>query len=251
MCIAHLVAMAIHDYSYRLTEEESSHIAINKTSFYLELICDIFFVIETILSIVAKGLVEVSTQINSSEQTINFTNILFLFLFLKGDNSYLKSLWNWLNIFSLIGSAGERLSSSEYHKGYFRPIKMIRIMRINVFFARLKNSLRALIATIPELSRVSIGLFSIMVLYSIVGLHLFQGALEFRCRETAFPSEDGEFPYDPEIENLCTSWECPEGYFSTNSYSFFCFIFGFYLNPPLDFIVVLRLSMEYILKKKK
>lgn len=89
MCIAHLVAMAIHDYSYRLTEEEPSHIAINKTSYYLELICDIFFVIETILSIVVKGLVE-------------------------GDNSYLKSLWNWLNIFSLIGSAGERLSSSEY-----------------------------------------------------------------------------------------------------------------------------------------
>lgn len=46
-------------------------------------------------------------------------------------------------------------------------------------------------------------------MYSIVGLYLFKGSLENRCRETKEPI-GGLFAVAEDIPNLCGDWECPD-----------------------------------------
>ena len=48
-----------------------------------------------------------------------------------------------------------------------------------------------------------------MIFYAIIGLHLFMGAYEYRCRVSPEPI-DGEFPLAEGIPFLCGSYECSE-----------------------------------------
>jgi hypothetical protein len=49
-----------------------------------------------------------------------------------------------------------------------------------------------------------------MVFYCIIGIHLFSGLTESRCRKTPEPV-DGKWEADLEIKKLCGIWDCPEG----------------------------------------
>lgn len=49
----------------------------------------------------------------------------------------------------------------------------------------------------------------ILLVYSVVGLVLFKGTLENRCREFDHPDKYGNNPAISEIPNLCGSWTCP------------------------------------------
>lgn len=49
-----------------------------------------------------------------------------------------------------------------------------------------------------------------MLYYSIIGLHLFNGITEYRCRETPEPEEDGTWLASEEEKHLCGVWDCPE-----------------------------------------
>ena len=48
-----------------------------------------------------------------------------------------------------------------------------------------------------------------MIYFSIIGLHLFIGLTERRCRLTKYPI-DNIWIADPNIQKLCGIWECPE-----------------------------------------
>ena len=69
----------------------------------------------------------------------------------------------------------------------------------------------AFIGSFPRLGPILIPLLFVLIFYTIVGLHLFMGLTEYRCRETPEP-EEHEWPIIEEIKNLCGVWECTEGY---------------------------------------
>jgi hypothetical protein len=69
----------------------------------------------------------------------------------------------------------------------------------------------AFVKSFMRLGPILIPLIFVMLYYSIVGLHLFSGVTENRCRESHEP-EDGKWPAVLEIKFLCGIWECPEGY---------------------------------------
>lgn len=54
-----------------------------------------------------------------------------------------------------------------------------------------------------------IPLLFVVIYYSIIGLHLFMGITEYRCRLTPEPV-DGKWEADEEIKYLCGIWDCPE-----------------------------------------
>ena len=57
-----------------------------------------------------------------------------------------------------------------------------------------------------------------MIIFAILGLHLFAGSLESRCRETQMP-EGGE--WIPTIDRLCgDGYSCPDEYTCGSSYSY-------------------------------
>ena len=49
-----------------------------------------------------------------------------------------------------------------------------------------------------------------MLYFSVVGLHLFMGLTEKRCRLTPEPV-DGVWEASTEVLRLCGLWDCPEG----------------------------------------
>ncbi len=49
-----------------------------------------------------------------------------------------------------------------------------------------------------------------MFLFAIMGITLFNGATEYRCRFTPEPLPDGTWPFNEEITNLCGEWKCPD-----------------------------------------
>ena len=48
-----------------------------------------------------------------------------------------------------------------------------------------------------------------MIFYCIVGIHLFSGLTESRCRKTPEPV-DGKWEADLDVKFLCGIWDCPE-----------------------------------------
>ena len=69
----------------------------------------------------------------------------------------------------------------------------------------------AFIGSFPRLGPILIPLLFVLIFYTIVGLHLFIGLTEYRCRETPEP-EEHKWPIIEEIKNLCGVWKCTEGY---------------------------------------
>ncbi|KAL4460880.1 hypothetical protein ABPG74_016352 [Tetrahymena malaccensis] len=186
MNLLYIAADIIYDYRFRIYHEKEFDISNNIASKYIQIACDSFFICETIMNILAAGLIE-------------------------GRHSYMKNSYNVLNILAIIGSVGERLANEE-HSSYFFPLKVLRIIRIMYFFPILKNRLNSLISTLPELYKIVLGLLAIMTIYALVGLHIFQGALEFRCRFESEPTHDGLFEADESQKNLCGRQSgCNEG----------------------------------------
>ena len=65
---------------------------------------------------------------------------------------------------------------------------------------------------LPDLGENFINIFSSMVFFAIIGLHLFSGAFEYRCRQTPEPV-DGEWLLAEGIPYMCSTYECPENTF--------------------------------------
>ena len=68
--------------------------------------------------------------------------------------------------------------------------------------------MNAFVGSFPRLGPILIPLLFVILYYSIIGLHLFMGLTEYRCRMTSEPI-DNVWVADPEIKTLCGIWECP------------------------------------------
>ena len=62
--------------------------------------------------------------------------------------------------------------------------------------------------SLPNFMKTYMSLISLMIFYSILGLHLLKGFDENRCRFNEFPVNN-TWPADESIKNLCGEWECP------------------------------------------
>lgn len=69
----------------------------------------------------------------------------------------------------------------------------------------------AFVGSLTKLGSIMIPLIFVMLFYCIVGLHLFSGVTENRCRYTPEPV-DNKWDADLSIQFLCGAWECPEKY---------------------------------------
>jgi hypothetical protein len=66
----------------------------------------------------------------------------------------------------------------------------------------------AFIGSFMHLGQILIPILFFMLFYAVVGLHLFSGLTEMRCREGHEP-EGGEWVASEEYPNLCGIWQCP------------------------------------------
>ena len=62
-------------------------------------------------------------------------------------------------------------------------------------------------------------LLIVIVVFALIGVFLFKGKLEFRCRNSPFPI-NGTWAHEPSVPTLCGGDECPMGSYCGNPAEF-------------------------------
>ena len=81
-----------------------------------------------------------------------------------------------------------------------------------MLFRPIKKNLTNIVKALVSVSNYFISVFGLMLFYAVVGLYLFYGLEENRCRETPMP-EHGEWIAIESIESFCGSWQCNMGFY--------------------------------------
>ena len=186
--LVNIAAFILDDYSHRIDSSvEYSH----NVSFFLEIVCSVFFSANLILKVILLG--------SSSKRMKNV-----ILNFRTGFNSFVL-LASWLDIILW----KEQIV-------VLRACKRLRVLTIITLSNKLRMTLYNLIASFPALGKNYLTIALLMVLYAILGLHMFSGMLENRCRSTKEPVNGRWDLAENVMKSLCGTWKCPEGSYCGN-----------------------------------
>jgi hypothetical protein len=126
--------------------------------------------------------------------------------FIVGKHTYLHDAWNYLDlIVVIIGVMDFFPSDGSSNLSALRSLRVMRPLRLVTKFQDLKDNVIVLISCIPDLSN-AVGLVAfILLVFGILGVQLFAGALRGVC----FSIEDGQIRNSP---SPCGFLMCHEGY---------------------------------------
>lgn len=182
------LTLALFDFRDREYEEPRNQLLIGICNFFTCL-----YIFEAFAKIVAHGL-------------------------LFGNNTYLKIIWNIIDIFvvliGIIELASIRLISVQSLKilKTLRPLKSINTV------PSLKQLVTTLLYSLPALGNVVIFMGFFVVIFAVVGIHVFQGDYYHRCRLTEFPVNATSWPID--ISQTRTCGDLTQGVYSCQKGTF-------------------------------
>lgn len=73
----------------------------------------------------------------------------------------------------------------------------------------LRKSIVALLDSLIFISKYLSTLMFLLIFFGILGLHLFKGLTENRCRETPLPINSTYWPAIKNFDSLCGDLQCP------------------------------------------
>ena len=123
---------------------------------------------------------------------VNVFNGIFIFEFavkigaygfINGKNTYLRSGWNCLD-FIVVMSAILELAIKSFKFSGIRVIRAMRPLKSISAIPSMRKLVKTLIISLPNLGHVASLLSFIVVMFAILGLHLFNGTLDSWCRMT-------------------------------------------------------------------
>ncbi|KAI9140843.1 Ion transport protein-domain-containing protein [Paraphysoderma sedebokerense] len=100
---------------------------------------------------------------------------------IKGDDPFLKSAWNWLDIFIVIIS-WITVNSDLLGLKIYRVLRVVRVVKLIKLSKPLRIVTTAIMKTIPMLRTIIIPFLMFLFLASIFGLHVF-GGLGWQCND--------------------------------------------------------------------
>ncbi|DAZ94512.1 TPA: hypothetical protein N0F65_011865 [Lagenidium giganteum] len=141
--------------------------------------------------------------------------------FSKGKGAYLRDSWNVLDFFVVVSSLVSILPNMP-NVSAIRTIRVLRPLRSLSVIPGMRRLITALLKALPALGNVVILQFFVFVIFGILGIQLFVGAMNQRCRTTNFPvklelnSTGGPiWPPSPEylatLSNNATPYKCIDG----------------------------------------
>jgi len=113
---------------------------------------------------------------------------------------------------------------------FWRCIRLLRNNRLIVFITPLKKNMDSFLRSLPSFMKTYMSLLSLMIFYSILGLHMLKGLDENRCRFTQFPVNNNWLA-DENITNLCGEWACPSEFLLINNKKNYGFYRRYCINP--------------------
>ncbi|KAL4475096.1 hypothetical protein ABPG74_001792 [Tetrahymena malaccensis] len=197
ICILNIAAYAMHDYKDRQIKGKEDQ-NVNSTAQTIELVTVFCFLTEIIFELIARGLYQ-------------------------GKRGFFKNPWLVSNLISIVCSGITQIPGIP-DKLYLvcRIFAMLRPMRIIQMITPLKLQFDRLFRSIPKINLSIWRILIFMAFYAIVGLHIFMGALEYRCRVTSDPppNYNDEWLIYEDIPYLCGRWECPQDSFCRSPYTY-------------------------------
>ncbi|CAD8153287.1 unnamed protein product [Paramecium pentaurelia] len=149
----------------------------------IEVVCNIIFGFDILLFIIAYGVI-------------------------LDKKSYLRDCWNIANVLAFIFTWFIFLEDNKVND-VIKTIRLLRLFRLIQEIPLLRIQFTAYVSSFLKLKQVLIPIFLVMIYFAIIGLHLFIGLTERRCRITPEPV-DGVWLADDEVLKLCGIWQCPE-----------------------------------------
>ena len=130
----------------------------------------------------------------------------------------IKSLhyyWNWLDFVVVVTGIMEMMELSWFKVRALRTLRVLRPLRSIKAFPKMRQFVSSLIGSVNSLLNAVAFMLFIFMLFGILGIQQFQGTMYRRCRFTEEPLDDGTWPYDTDIETLCSPdgsglLACPE-----------------------------------------
>lgn len=80
------------------------------------------------------------------------------------------------------------------------------MLRVGYEIHYIRIQIMAFIGSFRHLGKIFVPILFFLLYYAVVGLHLFQGVTEYRCRETEHPEHGEEWVAVEGINNLCGVW---------------------------------------------
>ncbi|KAL4468533.1 hypothetical protein ABPG74_005036 [Tetrahymena malaccensis] len=187
--ITNVIALMLTDYSFRVNGNSYLEYGLNQAKYILEIVSNSVFSLLALTKIISVG-------------------------FILGKNTFMTQKWNIFDLLILSSS----WVSIEYND--IEILNIVKIFRV-LFFVRtnyyLQHQVDCFVVGFKELWKPFIPFFSVVLLYSVMGLYFFNGLLESKCRETPDPELD---PYSwPILEDnpfLCGYISCPANSYCRN-----------------------------------
>lgn len=142
---------------------------------YLEIFLISVFALESLLKIVGMG-------------------------FITEKGCYMRDCWNIIDFFVVIAGFSSFIGNTAKVSA-LRTIRILRPLRsinsvkgtflFSLYLKEMKLLVKSLIKSLPDLGNVVVFLIFVIVLFGILGMQLFSGLNENRCRITPAPDENG------------------------------------------------------------
>lgn len=184
-----MIAFMMYDYQYRMYQSENSDSTLNIISrYYMEFFCYSFFSLEVIIGIIGMG------------------------AFLE-PGSYLKDPWRLIYTIVLLISWSTYFPNNSIQE-ICMCIRLLGPIRILNLYEPLKTNLNSFIIALTSVYKIFLAIFVLMYFYALVGMYLFYGLEENRCRTTELPIGD-QWTIEDDSFTFCGNWNCPVGYLTT------------------------------------
>lgn len=183
MLLLNVIAFMIYDYRYRMYNTDHSSYYLNVISrYYLEILCYSFFSLEAIFGIIGMG------------------------AFME-PGSYLKDRWRLIYSLVLLISWSTYFPDNKIQE-ICMCIRLMGPIRILNLYEPLRLNLNSFLKALSAVYKIFLAIFALMYFYALVGMYLFYGLEENRCRITSTP-ENGHWEILEESFTLCGNWNCP------------------------------------------
>ncbi|KAG7390915.1 hypothetical protein PHYPSEUDO_006399 [Phytophthora pseudosyringae] len=160
-------------------------------------------------------------EISELPFTIIFTTECILKIIamgLHGSGSYGKDTWNVLDFFVVVSSLVASLPGMP-NVSAIRTIRVLRPLRSLSVIPGMRRLIAALLKALPALGNVVILQIFVFFIFGILGIQLFGGSMNRRCRLTSYPIK---LPLDDMNEAV---WPVPHDYVKqvvANEKAFYC-----------------------------
>jgi len=124
--------------------------------------------------------------------------------FIMGRKTYLSDAWNWLDFTVVVTSLLNELPSMQNMSG-LRTFRLFRPLRSLTTMPSMKLLIGTLLSSVSHLGGIlGLAMFFFMI-FAILGVHLWNGRIHYRCYETQDPLPNGEFHLIKNDTKLCSS----------------------------------------------